>query len=358
MNTEIRPSSATPSEAKIAVVIPCYRVAAHILTVIAGIGPEVWRIYAVDDQCPQNSGDLIESSCTDPRVRVVRNPVNRGVGGAVLAGYQAAIDDGADIMVKIDGDGQMDPTLLPRFVAPIIEGRADYTKGNRFFDLGSLHSMPPVRLFGNAVLSLMAKVSSGYWNLFDPTNGYTAIDARIASWLPFESISSRYFFETDILFRLNTLRAVVADIPMDAVYADEESSLKISKIIGEFLWRHARNTFKRVFYGYVLRDMSVASLELFVGLLLFVFGLSWGTAKWIEAFQTNIATPLGTVMLAVLPMLLGTQLLLSFIGYDVANVPVTPCSAIVGRRAKKPNPKRVQVPSASPDPHAQVLPEE
>lgn len=321
---------------KIAVVIPCFRVAAHIQGVLARIGPAVWRIYVVDDKCPQGSGDLVESSTKDPRVVVVRNAENLGVGGAVMAGYEAAMQDGADVMVKIDGDGQMDPSLIARFVNPILEGRADYTKGNRFFDLNSLHGMPALRLIGNAGLSFMAKISTGYWTLFDPTNGYTAIDARVASWLPLSSISKRYFFETDILFRLNTIRAVVADIPMDAVYGDEESSLKISKIAGEFLWRHIKNTAKRIFYNYLLRDMSLASMELALGTLLVMFGSVWGLFHWIDGLRSGLLTPLGTIMVAVLTVLLGSQFLIGFLGHDVASVPAKPCAATLGHRSKKP----------------------
>ncbi len=317
---------------RIAVVIPCYRVSKQILDVIARVGPEVWRIYVVDDKCPENTGDLVERTAPDGRVRVIRNSVNRGVGGAVMAGYEEALRDGADVMVKIDGDGQMDPALLPRFVAPILSGQADYTKGNRFFDLMSLRRMPPLRLFGNAVLSLMSKFSTGYWTLFDPTNGYTAIDARVASWLRFEALSERYFFETDMLFRLNTLRAVVTDIPMDAVYGGENSGLKISRILGEFLWRHLRNASKRIFYNYFLRDMSAASLELVVGLVFVGFGGTFGVQRWMESAQTGIATPLGTIMVATLPVLLGTQLLLGFVSYDVANVPTVPCAARLGKK--------------------------
>lgn len=318
---------------RIAVVIPCFRVSKQVLDVIARVGPEVWRIYVVDDQCPEKTGDLVERMAPDARVRVIRNSINRGVGGAVMAGYEAALQDGADVMVKIDGDGQMDPALLPRFVAPIVNGQADYTKGNRFFDLLSLRGMPSLRLFGNAVLSLMSKWSTGYWTLFDPTNGYTAIDARVASWLRFDSLSERYFFETDMLFRLNTLRAVVMDIPMDAVYGGEQSSLKISRILGEFLWRHLRNASKRIFYNYFLRDMSAASIELVVGTMLIAFGGSFGIMRWMESSRTGVVTPLGTIMLAVLPVLLGTQLLLSFLAYDVANVPNVPCASRLGRKA-------------------------
>lgn len=165
-----------------------------------------------------------------------------------MTGYRAALKDGIDIIVKIDSDGQMDPALIIDFVGPIVDGEADYTKGNRFFELEKVKSMPRIRLIGNAILSFMCKLSSGYWNLFDPTNGFTAIHADVARRLPFNSISKRYFFESDILFRLNTLRAVVIDIPMEAEYGDEISNLKISRIVGEFLVKHSKNFIKRIFY--------------------------------------------------------------------------------------------------------------
>jgi len=281
-------------------------------------------IFVVDDCCPEKSGALVESSCADARVHVIYHQVNQGVGGAVMSGYKAAIAAGADVIVKVDGDGQMDPSLIPDFVAPIISEEADYTKGNRFFDLEEIRAMPKVRLFGNAVLSFMTKLSSGYWDLFDPTNGYTAIHADVARQLPFEKISRRYFFETDMLFRLNTLRAVVVDVPMDAQYGDEVSNLKISKIVGEFLVKHVRNFAKRIVYNYYLRDMSLASIELPLGILLFITGSGFGVYHWISSLEQGVATPAGTVMLAALPILMGAQLILAFLGYDIANVPRRP----------------------------------
>jgi dolichol-phosphate mannosyltransferase len=303
------------------VVIPCYRVTNHILEVIAKISDEVTGIIVVDDCCPDGSGDFIAKNCIDPRVVVLRNPQNMGVGGAVLTGYRAAIEARAEIIVKIDGDGQMDPRLIQIFIAPILAGEADYTKGNRFFDLEGIRGMPKARLFGNAVLSFMTKLSSGYWNLFDPTNGYTAIHADVARHLPFEKISKRYFFETDILFRLNTLRAVVVDVPMDARYGDEVSNMKISKILGEFLFKHVRNFSKRIFYNYYLRDMSLASLELPLGLILFFFGCVLGVYHWINSYQEGVATPAGTVMLSAMPIIIGLQFILAFLAYDIATIP-------------------------------------
>jgi hypothetical protein len=170
----------------------------------------------------------------------------------------------------------------------------------------------------------MAKLSTGYWNLFDINNGFTALHAKAAQCLPFDKISKRFFFESDILFRLGTVRAVVVDIPMHAKYGDETSNLSIGKVIGEFLGKHSRNFAKRIFYNYFLRDMTVASLELVFGLGMLLFGLIYGGIHWVEAVSNGVATPLGTIMLAALPTLLGLQLLLAFIGYDVAAVPRRP----------------------------------
>ena len=308
----------------VAVVIPSYKVCQHILALLEDIGPEVHKIYVVDDHCPEGSGDHVETHCKDPRVTIIRHMHNQGVGGAVMSGYRAAIDDGMDIIVKVDGDGQMDPALISDFIGPILLGEADYTKGNRFFDLEELRVMPKIRLFGNALLSFINKFSSGYWNLFDPTNGFTAIHRDVAKHLPFAKISKRYFFETDILFRLNILRAVVVDVPMDAKYGVEVSGLKVSKVMGEFFFKHVRNFFKRIFYSYYLRDMSLASIELPLGVLSFLFGSLYGWFQWAHSAKEGLQTPAGTVMLSALPVILGVQLILAFLGHDINAVPNRP----------------------------------
>ncbi|MHA4867748.1 glycosyltransferase family 2 protein [Duganella sp. PWIR1] len=317
-------SATLPARPAVAVVIPSYKVTRHIIGVIAGIGPEVDHIYVIDDKCPDQSGAFVRQHCTDPRVKVLQHEENQGVGGAVMTGYQAAIADGVDIIVKVDGDGQMDARLIPSFIAPIVNGEADYTKGNRFFDLEQISQMPPMRLFGNAVLSLMTKLSSGYWDLFDPTNGFTAIHAGAARHIPFAKVSRRYFFETDMLFRLNTINAVVVDVPMDAHYGDEVSNLKISKIVTEFLFKHVRNFGKRIFYNYYLRNMSLASIELPLGLVMLVAGSVYGLSHWIASARANVSTSAGTVMLSALPVLMGMQLILAFLAYDIASVPRRP----------------------------------
>jgi glycosyltransferase involved in cell wall biosynthesis len=312
------------SAPKVCVVMPCYRVGASVLNVIRAIGEEVTHIYVIDDACPAKTGDEVEAACKDKRVKVLRHERNQGVGGAVITGYKQAIEDTCDIVVKIDGDGQMAPGLIPRFIRPIAEGQADYTKGNRFFFLGSSATMPAVRLFGNVALSFMSKASSGYWSVFDPTNGYTAIHAKVLAHLPLDKIAKDYFFETDMLFRLGTMRAVVHDIPMDSTYDDEKSNLSVSSVVLSFLSGNLLNLVKRLFYNYLLRDFQLPSIAILLGLPLVIFGTLFGALHWaIGSLQGVLASP-GTVMLASLPILIGTHLLIMGISHDVQNQPDRP----------------------------------
>ena len=312
--------------AKIAVTIPSYKVRAQVLDVIARIPLQVQRIYVVDDKCPQHSGELVEEQCRDPRVRVIFHEENQGVGGAVGSGYRAAIEEGMDIVVKVDGDGQMDPALIPHFTRPIERGRADYTKGNRFYRPESLKGMPPIRLFGNAALSFINKLSTGYWSIMDPTNGYTAIHTSVLREMPLHKLEKRYFFETDMLYHLNTMRAVVHDVPMDAVYADEESSLKVSKVLPEFMVKHVNRFFKRYVYLYLLRDFNIGSLYSLLGVVLCGLGVVFGGWAWLRSLTTGQPATSGTVMLAALPLIIGIQFLIAFLHHDVERVPSQPLS--------------------------------
>jgi dolichol-phosphate mannosyltransferase len=302
---------------KIAVVIPSYRVRDHILAVIGKIGPEVSCIYVVDDACPEHSGRFVEDNVRDPRLRVLYNERNAGVGGATLAGMKQAAADGAEVIVKIDGDGQMDPALIPSFVAIIAAGEADYAKGNRFFEPEGLVGMPLGRMIGNAGLSFLAKMSTGYWHTFDPTNGFFAIHASLIDLLPLDKIAKRYFFESDLLFRLNVMTARVVDIPMLAHYDNEVSSMQPHREIPRFAFAHMRNFGKRILYNYFVRSFSLASLELVLGLVLLLFGVIYGVAHW--GFRSPATA--GTVMIAALPIIVGAQLLLAFLNYDIQSVP-------------------------------------
>ena len=317
---------------KISVVIPCYKSVEHVLDVLKDVPDIVSAIYCVSDACPDNTGTVIEEKNKDKRVKVIFHEKNKGVGGAVITGYRAALDDGADIIVKIDSDGQMDPALIPQFIEPIIKGKADYTKGNRFYNPEFLNAMPKIRIFGNAGLSFLNKFSTGYWHVFDPTNGYTAIQADVLRLLPLDKIAERYFFESDMLFRLGTVRAVVEDIPQNSFYGDEKSNLEVADAFWDFSVQHMRNFFKRIVYSYFVRDFHVASIEWVLGPFLLIFSTIFGLGTWMESVQTEMEATPGTVMLAALPFIVGLQLTLSALHFDIQNQPKTPLHTLMSGR--------------------------
>lgn len=318
----------------VAVVIPCYRVGELVLDVIAHIGGEVGWIFVVDDKCPVHTGSLVEAQCKDPRVRVIHHAVNQGVGGATVTGYKAAVETKAKVVVKIDGDGQMDPCMIPKLTHEILHGRADYVKGNRFHRIRDVHDMPALRLIGNMALSFMTKLSSGYWQLFDPTNGFTAIHRSVLHELDLDALAKRYFFESDLLYNLNQVRAVVEEMPMRSVYADEPSSLSPTKMIFPFFVGNAKNFLRRIFYTYFIRNFSAASLELFFSIPLVLFGVIYGLVHWVEGIKTGHSTASGVVMAAALPLIIGTQLFLSWLNYDVSAQPLQPIHIFLDENTK------------------------
>lgn len=309
------------NERTIAVVIPCYRVLNKIGDVLVRIPSYIDKVYIVDDCCDQNTGNFVAQNFTDSRFVVIKHDKNQGVGGAMITGYQHAVADNVDIVVKIDGDNQMDPVLIKKFAAPLISGEADYSKGNRFYNFSDSSSMPKVRLFGNIALSFLTKLSSGYWKNFDPTNGYTAITTPVLKNIPMNKLNKRYFFESDMLFRLGMTQAKVVDIPMASVYADETSNLKVSKIFFPFLKGNLKNFAKRVAYKYFLQDFNMASLELCFGVIALLFGVIFGGINWFHNSMQNVATPVGTIIISALGIIVGFQLLLSFLSYDISNYP-------------------------------------
>lgn len=308
----------------IAVVIPSYRVKDQILDVISKIGSFVEKIYVVDDKCPEHSGKFVEEKCQDKRCVVLYNEKNLGVGGATMRGFKEALKDKMDIVVKLDGDGQMDPKIISNIISPLVKDIADYSKGNRFYSLESLKQMPYIRLFGNAGLSFLSKVSSGYWNLMDPTNGYLAINSVALKRLPLNKIDNRYFFESDMLFRLNTIGAVVKEVAMDSLYSDEVSSLSIKKCLFEFPLKHFKCCVKRIFYNYFLRNFNVGSLFLVLSFLLGGCGIIFGGYHWHLSNITGVSATTGTVMISALSIIFSFQLLLSFLIYDLQSVPTDP----------------------------------
>lgn len=311
---------ASPDGAKVCVVIPMYRVEPYIQEVILSLPEWVAYIVAVDDASPDRSAEKARET-GDPRLVIVRNERNQGVGGAMLAGFRKAAELGARVAVKMDGDGQMSAEYLWDMVEPILAGRADYTKGNRFFHVDEIVHMPPARRFGNLGLSFLTKLASGYWNVFDPTNGYVAIDLNTWNTLDAHYIHPRYFFETSMLIELNLVRAVIEEVPMPARYRGETSSLSITRSLFEFAYRLVLGFFRRVWLSYFVLDFSLGSLFLVIGALMGLFGTAWGLYFWDKSIRTGVAASTGTVMVAVLPVILGFQLLLQALAFDIQNVP-------------------------------------
>lgn len=301
----------------ICVVIPAYRVSREIGGVISSIGNEITQILVIDDGCPENSGRLVEESYRDPRIEVIFHLENLGVGAAMKTGYKRALEKGADIVVKLDGDGQMDSKAISKLIAPVELGAAGYSKGNRFYDVDGVRKMPKIRIMGNLVLSFFAKLSSGYWGVFDPNNGFTAINSRSLKALTIEKIDSGYFFESDMLFRLGLAGVKVIDVNIPARYGNEVSNLKISKVFFEFPIKHTRNFVKRIIYSYFLRDFNLASLQLVISCLLLVFGLTLGIQNWISGILVNEPTPPGTLIIVAISILSGIQFLTAFFSFDM-----------------------------------------
>ena len=306
---------------KVAVVIPAFKVSKQIVEVVRAVPKGVSLIIVVDDCCPEGSGEVVREQVTDARLVVLRNSENLGVGGAVKRGYEEALSLGAEIVVKLDGDGQMDPTDIDALIFPLVSRRADYSKGNRFDQLDQLFAMPKIRLIGNAVLSLLSKISSGYWSITDPTNGFTAITRQALRKMEVAKVSNRYFFESDMLFRLNLAGAVVQDVSMPARYGGEKSNLSVGRSVIEFGWKHYVNFNKRIFYRYYLREWSIASLEWPLALLFFAFGAIFGLNALIVSDQTGNPVTAGQVTLTAMTIIMGMQLFLSFVSYDVQTEP-------------------------------------
>jgi len=303
---------------KIAVVIPSYRVKNFLREVVLDLPEFIDFVIVVDDKCPEESYKEVENL---DKVFVIHHEVNQGVGGAVVSGYKKAINLNADIVVKIDGDGQMDSNYILPLITPLLENKADYTKGNRFRDFKALKSMPKIRLFGNSVLSFLIKMASGYWSMMDPTNGFTAITKETLLDLDLDKLSKRYFFESDMLINLNIENKVVRDISMPAKYGDEESNLDIKKVAIKFPPKIIKGLSKRLFLKYFIYNFNMASIYMILGFPMLIFGIVFGVIEWIRAINENINTPTGTIMLSVLPIILGVEFLLQAINIDIQSEP-------------------------------------
>ena len=305
---------------KIVVVIPAYKVEKQIEQVLSRIPAYVNEIIVVNDCSPDALRERV-LGFKDKRIHLLSHKKNQGVGGAMLSGYAYALQLGADVVVKVDGDGQMNLEYLPMLVEPILSGTADYTKGNRFLHPVALRKMPFLRKLGNLALTFLTKLASGYWNIFDPTNGYTAISGEKLQALDPERISKSYFFETSMLCELRELNAVVEDIAMPAIYQDEKSSVKISREIFVFSVNLFSRFVNRIFYRYFLYDFNAVSFFLLSGGILGLFGVVWGIAKWAQSSRAGIPATTGTVLIAVLPIILAVQFWVQALAQDIEDVP-------------------------------------
>ena len=312
----------------LAVVIPAYQVADTIETVLNELPEYLCHIIVVDDASSDNTSELVQAYAErDRRIVLLRHAHNQGVGGAMLTGFKKALELGAQVILKIDGDHQMDPVHIPALVKPLLEGKGDYAKGNRFRDFDSLRHMPIIRRVGNLGLSFLTKAATGYWNCFDPTNGYFAIRAEMLAQLPLERIDRGYFFETSMLANLYLLDAFILDIPMPARYRGERSSMSIRRVLIEFPAKLLTTVLRRLLLRYYLFDFSMVSVYLLTGIPLILFGLIFGSVKWIQYLQLGVPAPTGTVILPTLALILGIQILLSAIEIDMNAAPKSPRSA-------------------------------
>lgn len=312
----------------IAVIIPAYKVEKHINTVIMNIPPFVKSIIVVDDGSPDLTGSILKK-ISDPRLIILTHEQNRGVGAAMITGYDHAVAIGADILVKMDGDDQMDPDKLSDLIFPIVHQEADFTKGNRFLHQTQLQSMPLTRRIGNWGLTFMVKAASGYWQIFDPTNGYTAMHRCVWQNINKTRVARDYFFESSLLTEMRYINALVEDVYIPARYQEEVSSMSIWKVLFSFPLRLLKATVRRFIYQYYLYNFSFGSLALILGMLFILFGFVWGIVYWRESQITGIPATTGTVLIAVLPIILGVQLLLQAISQDMAEIPRKPLQILL-----------------------------
>jgi len=316
-------------------IIPAYKAASSVCDVIRSVLAFVDVVIVVDDACPQGSGDAAASAFAgNPRVHIVRRAFNGGVGAAVKTGLAECVEMNPSVIVKIDADGQMDPSYIPSIVGCFeADPSLVYVKGNRFVNASILTRMPKVRLFGNAALSLFVKFASGYWNVLDPTNGYVAFNGRTLSELGWQNFSDTYFFEMSVLCELGLRQLPIAEIEMQSIYGGEHSSLSVRRSLWEFPGKLLRLFLRRLSLQYFLFDINLGSLYLLFGSILLLGGIGFGIAEWIQTGVTHQARSAGTIMLVALPQLIGVQLLLNALMYDVQFAPKTVRD--LGMRAKE-----------------------
>lgn len=301
---------------KVAAVVPAFNEARHIGGVIERMPEWVDRIIVVDDRSTDDTSAVARGS-GDVRVDVICHEAQRGVGGATVSGFRRALELGMDVAVKVDGDGQMDPLRLRDLLDPLVHDGYAYSKGNRFLHTNELRQMPLLRLIGSFALTFLTKLASGQWHIFDPQNGYVAITADALRELDLDELAPGFFFENDMLIQLNIVGLRVADVPIPAIYGDEESKLRIGRVVLGFPPRLARGLLRRIWRKYVLRDFSPIAVFWLGGIPLLLFGGTFGLATWVHSLVGGVPASTGTVMLSVLPFLIGFELMLQAIILEI-----------------------------------------
>jgi len=300
-------------------VIPAFRATASICRVVSSVLPYVDRIVLVDDACPEGTGHVAALAfAKDARVEIVRINANRGVGGAMKLGIARALALGATFIVKVDADGQMDARYIPDMLRVLdVNPKIAFVKGNRFIDGSIARVMPTQRLIGNSAMTLLVRMATGYWNSVDPTNGFFAIRASALNRVDLQKLANRYYFEISLLGALGLRRAEIAEMEMPAIYGDVPSSLSIVRTMLTFPLRLIATFLKRVMWQYFIADMNVGSLLLVLGLLLLTFAGTVGSIWWAQALRSGIPTTAGTATIVIAPLIMGSQLLLNALLYDV-----------------------------------------
>ena len=297
---------------RICVVVPAFNEEHSIGKVIESIPEFVDHIVVVDDGSTDSTAQIAASyPRKDVRVELLKRLGRGGVGAAIISGHERVIQLSGDIAAIIAGDGQMDPEYLPTLLDKILEGY-DYAKGNRFLVEGHLSGMPKYRMFGNFMLSIFSKIASGYWNVFDHDNGYTAIRCTTLRKLPLNRLSRDYNFERDMLVQLNILGARVADVPIESRYPDRYSKMRLYTFIPKASFFLMRRFFQRIFKKYLFNDVKPFGILFPPGLLLFVWGFFYGVyltyLRYLD--PRHISPSTGTVMISVLPPVSYTHLTL------------------------------------------------
>ena len=302
---------------KVICVIPTYKARDSISNVAVSALEFTDEVIVVDDACPDNSGSAAEG--LDDRISVIYRDTNGGVGAATKTGISFALSRGGTIIVKVDADGQMDPSRIPELISPIAGGTVDMSKGTRFDSPEDLEGMPLVRLIGNAALTLISKFTTGYWTVNDPTNGFIALESRLAGAIKWEKISDDYFFESDLLFRARLLGARISQMRMSSIYRNERSGLKPSKIVFPFLIKHTKNQMKRLVYLYFVREWNLGTIYLLASTI----GFSVGAISSFFAIQQSSVGGVGTgtAVLASLGFILWVQFVTQFLAIDVTSEP-------------------------------------